>query len=172
MDPGRWRDRSPCRRPLQPCSRAPQPSTGSPSPSPRGPPRNRTGTPTLWTTRATAATRAAPAGTAGTGNFEDRRTEIVGHHRGPARSSRDHEPSMRCATPPTRRVLRARPLWPLLNTRPSNSRASAVTGSERSIRVMCLIPVNPSTPARWTEATNRSSSSNAEPANPVRLRER
>jgi hypothetical protein len=41
-----------------------------------------------------------------------------------------------------------------------------------SMRVMCFTPDQPSAAARGTLATNRSSSSKAEPARPVRLIDR
>ena len=58
------------------------------------------------------------------------------------------------------------------STWPRSSSAAAVIGSSRSIRVMCFTPDQPSAAARGTLATRRSSSSNAEPARPVRLMER
>ena len=58
------------------------------------------------------------------------------------------------------------------STWPSSSSADAVIGSSMSIRVMCFTPDQPSAAARGTLATRRSSSSKAEPANPVRLMER
>ncbi len=159
--------------PTRPRSRRPDlPASGNRRRSRRGPPRKSTGTPTLATMRATASTRAAPGATSGTGTLSTGAPrswatmaaytiESVSRAAWPSR----HDKDSTSAVEPERRV-------PIRAPCPSSSRAGAVTGSARSMRVMCLTPVQPSAAARSTLATERSSSSNALAASPVRLSDR
>ncbi len=121
--------------------------------------------------RAAASTRAAPGSVSGTGtlstgapmSWATTAAKMIASVARDMRPSRHDSDSTNASRP----EARARS-----STSPSSSSAGAVSGSVRSMRVMCLTPVHPSAAAASTLTTRRSSSSKALPASPVRLSDR